>query len=113
MIFIEISNFNLYITHFLFFSIQIIYYNMSGNVEKVVPSLIVKSICPIVINATEQVLTYRTASSVAVPNPVRNGLEICFPNDYVYLQVWTEAQAPKCCDYGVQKAIQTNSSIYG
>ena len=83
------------------------------SVEKVVPSLTVRSVCPIVINQTEQVLTYRTASYVDVPKPVRNGLEICFPNDYVYLQVWTEAQAPKCCDYGIQKAIQTNSSIYG
>ena len=86
---------------------------MSGNVEKVVPSLIVKSICPIVINPIEQILTYRTANSVAVPNPVRNGLEICFPSDYTYLQVWTEAQAPKCCDSGIQKSIQTNSPIYG
>ncbi len=86
---------------------------MSGNVEKVVPSLTVKSVCPIVINSIEQILTYRTANAVDVPKPVRSGLEIWFPSDYTYLQVWTEAQAPKCCDNGIQKAIQTNKSIYG
>ncbi len=85
---------------------------MSGNVEKVYPKLEVASVCPIVLNQTEQVLTYRTANRIATPNPVRNGLEICLPNDYAYAQVWTEAQAPKCCSYGVQQAIQTNTSIY-
>lgn len=85
---------------------------MSGNVEKVYPSLTVASVCPIVLNQTEQVLTYKTANFVATPAPVRNGLEVCLPNDYTYLQVWTEAQAPKCCDYGVQKAMQSNTSLY-
>lgn len=85
---------------------------MSGNVEKVYPSLTVASVCPIILNETERVLTYRTANSVAVPAPVRNGLEICLPNDYTYLQVWTQEQAPKCCTYGVQQAIQTNTSLY-
>jgi hypothetical protein len=85
---------------------------MQGTVEKKPPSLSVVSLCPIVINTAEQILTYRTASSIAVPRPVRSGLEICLPNDYAYLQVYTDAQVSKCCDYGIQKAIRTNVSIY-
>ncbi len=85
---------------------------MSGNVEKVYPTLTVTSVCPIVLNQTEQVLTYKTANYVATPAPVRAGLEVCLPNDYTYLQVWSQSEAPKCCDYGVQKAMQSNTSLY-
>lgn len=85
---------------------------MSGNVERAQQPLLVATVCPIVLNTTEQILTYRTASKISTPRPVPNGLEICLPNDYAYLQVWTENQAPRCCNYGVQTAIKTNVSIY-
>jgi len=85
---------------------------MSGNVEKSVRPLLVSSVCPIVLNTTEQILTYKTASSISRPKAVPNGLEICYPNDYTYLQVWTQGQAPKCCYYDSQQAALTNTSVY-
>lgn len=85
---------------------------MSGNVEKSVTPLLVSSVCPIVLNTAEQILSYKTASSVSIPNLVPNGLEICYPNDYTYLQVWTQKQAPKCCYYSSQQVALTNTSVY-
>ena len=85
---------------------------MSGNVERAERPLVVATVCPIVLNTLEQILTYRTANSISIPKPVPNGLEICLPNDYTYLQVWTDKQAPRCCNYGVQEAIQRNVSVY-
>ncbi len=85
---------------------------MSGNVEKAPQSLTVATICPIVLNTAEQIITYKTASTIALQKNAGSGLGICYPINYVYDQVWTQEQAPKCCDYGVQQSLQTNTPIY-
>ncbi len=85
---------------------------MSGNVEKAPESLSVATICPIVLNTAEQIITYKTASTIARQRNAGSGLGICFPNWYAYSQVWTQEQAPKCCDYGVKQSLQTNTPIY-
>jgi len=85
---------------------------MSGNIEKSVRPTLVSSVCPIVLNTTTQILNYKTASSISRPNTVPNGLEICYPSNYTYLQFFTEEQAPKCCAYNSQQSVLTNTSVY-
>ena len=84
----------------------------NGNVQKVVPSLVVSTICPIVLNTTEQIITYKTASTISVESNVDSGNSACLPNVYTYTQVWTDAQAQRCCDYGIQSSLQSNTPIY-
>jgi|LauGreDrversion4_2_1035121.scaffolds.fasta_scaffold2156713_1 hypothetical protein len=85
---------------------------MSGNVEKASQSLTVATICPIVLNTAEQIITYKTASTIALQRNAGSGLGICYPTLWAYDQVYTEAQAPKCCDYGIKQSLQSNTPIY-
>jgi hypothetical protein len=59
--------------------------------------------CPIVINSTEAIFSYQTASTVAISQNVNGRSPSCFPNDYAYLQVYTAQAAKKCCDNNAVK----------
>lgn len=56
------------------------------SVQKVLPDFSVVTSCPLVITSAETVLTYKTASSVALNKNVNGRSSDCFPNDYAYLQ---------------------------
>lgn len=78
---------------------------MSGNVQQVNTNLTVSSICPIVLNPADAVLTYVSASSIAINSNVQSGLNDCFPNSFAYNQVYTVQQAGSCCGNNVNSRL--------
>lgn len=67
------------------------------SVQKVSPDFSIITSCPLVITPNDTILTYQTASVVATKKNVNGGSSDCFPNDYAYLQVWSNTQVAKCC----------------
>lgn len=68
--------------------------------------------CPIVINSTEAIFSYKMASTVALNKNV-NGRPECYPNDYALLQVQTSQSVPKCCDNNALKMNTNNGVNFG
>ena len=63
------------------------------------------TICPLVINNTDAILTFQTASTVATNKNVNSKFSSCNPTDYDYLDVYSSAQVHKCCTPIVQKQV--------
>ena len=82
------------------------------SVQKVYPNYAIETLCPIVINSTETIFGYQTASTVAISHNVNGRFAGCFPNDYAYLQVYTANQATKCCDNNALHKNVTNMTNY-
>ena len=83
---------------------------MSGQVQQVTPQFTVNTICPIVINPADAILTFQTASSVNTPSAVNSAFSGCTPTPESIAFVFTEAQVHKCC--GVQVATKNVSARY-
>lgn len=67
------------------------------SVQKVLPDFSVVTACPLIITPAETVLTYQTASLVALNQNVNGKASDCFPNDYAYLGVKPVQKPPQCC----------------
>jgi hypothetical protein len=70
---------------------------MSGNVEQVDTNRSISSLCPIVINPNDNIITYVTALTVSQNYNVQAGYAQCLPTSWAYNQVYTVAQAGRCC----------------
>ncbi len=77
------------------------------SVQRVTPNLTVVTSCPLFITPAESILTYKTASAVSTNKNVNGRSSECFPNGNAYLQVWTQAEVPKCCG---NNALKSSSS---
>jgi hypothetical protein len=73
------------------------------SVQRVEMNVGIDTICPIVVNSADAILTFKTASGVATLSNVNSQFSSCHPDDYAYLQVFTAEQANKCCSYNVSK----------
>lgn len=78
------------------------------SVQKVSPEFSVITSCPLVITPAETVLTYQTASAVAINQNVNGKSSECFPNDYAYLDVRPPQQPPQCCTNNALKPYNKN-----
>jgi len=83
---------------------------MSGQVEKVPPQFSVDTICPIVINPKEGILTFKSSTSVFTPSAVSAGFSGCHPIPESFMYVYTESQVNVCC--GVQNMVRNVSPRY-
>jgi hypothetical protein len=77
------------------------------SVQRVPQNYSIETICPLVVNPTESIFAYQTASTVQVNHNVNSQFSSCFPNDYAYLQVYTAESANKCCS---NNALRKSSS---
>ncbi len=73
------------------------------SVQKVSPDFSVVTACPLIITPAETVLTYQTASSVALNRNVNGRSSECFPNDYAYLQNRPVQKPSTCCSNNALK----------
>ncbi len=80
------------------------------SVQKVNTNYAIETVCPIVINSSEAIFSYQTASTVAISHNVNGRSPACFPNDYAYLQVYTAQAAKKCCG---NNAVKKNPNTMG
>jgi len=71
---------------------------MSGQVEKVPPEFTVTTICPIVINPSQNILTFKSASSVFTPSQVNSTFSGCHPTPEDITYALSENQITKCCN---------------
>lgn len=80
------------------------------SVQRVQPNFSINTICPLVINPVESILTFQTASAVNTTHNVNAQFSSCHPNNYAYSQVWTADQANRCCSntYSVQRTSMYN-----
>lgn len=78
------------------------------SVQKVLPDFSVVTACPLIITPAETVLTYQTASSVALNQNVNARSGECFPTDYAYLQIRPPQQPPQCCSNNALKSYNKN-----
>jgi hypothetical protein len=83
---------------------------MSGQVQQVTPQFSVTTICPIVINPYDAILTYKTASSVNTPSSVNSSFSGCNPTPESIAYVFTVDQIDNCCN--VQVATKNVSATY-
>jgi hypothetical protein len=70
---------------------------MSGKVQQVTQTFAIDTICPIVINPADAILSFKTASSIALPSPVNANFSSCHPSYQAFSDVYTESQAHRCC----------------
>ena len=82
------------------------------SVQKVFPDFSIVTTCPLVITPAETVLTYQTASAVAVNRNVNGRSSECFPNDYAYLQNKPIQKPTSCCSNNALKS-NNNRNIAG
>ena len=75
---------------------------MSGNVQKMNTNLTVATICPIVLNPADAILSFATAGSIARPSAVNSGLNVCTTNIYALNQVYSSREAGACCGVNTQ-----------
>jgi len=75
------------------------------SVQKIQMNVSINTICPIVVNTSEAILTFQTASAVATANNVNAKFSSCQPTDYDILQVSTTGKINTCCstNLGVQQ----------
>ena len=78
---------------------------MSGNVQKMNTNLTVATICPIVLNPADAILSYATAGKIARASPVNSGLNVCTTNLYGLSQVYSAADAGACCGTNTQPSV--------
>lgn len=78
------------------------------SVQKVLPDFSVVTACPLIITPAETVLTYQTASSVAINQNVNGRTSECFPNDYAYSQNKPVQKPSPCCSNNALK-LRTNN----
>lgn len=78
------------------------------SVQKVLPDFSVVTACPLLITPAETVLTYQTASSVALNQNVNGRSSVCFPNDYAFLQNKPIQKPSPCCSNNALK-LQSNN----
>jgi hypothetical protein len=78
------------------------------SVQKVLPDFSIVTACPLIITPAETVLTYQTASAVAINQNVNGRSNDCFPNDYAYLQVRPSQQPTQCCSNNALKSYNKN-----
>ena len=83
------------------------------SVQRTQMNVSIDTICPIVVNTADAILTFQTASAVATDKNVNAKFTSCNPTDYALLQVWDYNQVNKCCtnSTGVQQK-QTNVMGY-
>ena len=83
------------------------------SVQKAQMTTVINNICPLVVNTTESILTFQTASSVLSNSDVNAQFSSCNPTDYTYLQVRNSDQINVCCSNtsGVQLTKTTNYGI--
>jgi len=67
------------------------------SVQKIQMDTSITTMCPLVVNNTDAILTFQTASNVATNKNVNAKFASCNPTDYDYLVVYTSAQVNKCC----------------
>lgn len=82
------------------------------SVQKVNTTYAIETVCPIVINSSEAIFTYKMASTVALNQNV-NGRPECYPNDYAYLQIYSSQNAKKCCGNNSLKMNTSNGVNMG
>ena len=77
------------------------------SVQKIQMNVSIDTICPIVINTSDAILTFQTASAVATNKNVNAKFTSCNPTDYELLQIWDYSQVNKCCtnNTNIQKKI--------
>jgi hypothetical protein len=89
---------------------------MSGNVQKMNTNLTVATICPIVLNPADAILSFATAGKISRPSPVNSGLNVCTTNLYGLAQVYAASEAGACCGTNTQPSTQaiqvSNQGIY-
>ena len=83
---------------------------MSGQVQQATPKFTVNTICPIVINPSDAILTFKTASSVNTPSAVNASFSGCNPTPESIAYVFTASQIHNCC--GVQVATKNVAASY-
>lgn len=81
------------------------------SVQKVLPDFSVVTDCPLIITPAETVLTYQTASAVALIKNVNGKSSNCSPNNYDYLGVKPVQKPPQCCTNNALKPY--NKSVAG
>lgn len=83
------------------------------SVQKVSPDFSVVTACPLIITPAETVLTYQTASTVALNKNVNGRSSECFPNDYAYLQNRPVQKPSSCCSNNALKVQSQTKNIVG
>jgi len=83
------------------------------SVQKVSPDFSVVTACPLIITPAETVLTYQTASTVALNRDVNGRGSECFPNDYAYLQNRPVQKPSSCCSNNALKVQSQPKNIVG
>lgn len=78
------------------------------SVQKVYPDFSVVTTCPLIITPAETILTYQTASGVALNQNVNGRSSECFPNDYAYLQNKPIQKPSSCCSNNALKSYNKN-----
>lgn len=80
------------------------------SVQVALPEFSIVTTCPLVITPAETILTYQTASAVAVNRNVNGRASECFPNDYAYLQNKPIQKPSTCCS---NNALKSKKNIAG
>ncbi len=84
------------------------------SVNKIQSNTQINTICPLVVNNTDAILTFQTASKVVTNQNVNSKFSSCNPTDYDYLVAYTSAQVHKCCsNNAVQKKMTQVPSLPG
>ncbi len=81
------------------------------SVQKVLPDFSVVTTCPLIITPIDTVLSYKTASTIALTKNVNGRSSECFPNDYAYLQNKPIQKPSSCCSNNALKT--SNSNLTG
>jgi hypothetical protein len=76
------------------------------SVQKVNTNVSLSTICPLVVRPEDNIFLYQSALGVSLRSNVNSGFSSCFPNDYAFLQVYTQNQVNKCCTYDPSLNVQ-------
>ena len=83
------------------------------SVQKVFPDFSMVTSCPVIVSPVDTVLTYQTASTVAVNRNVNGRGSECFPNDYAYLQNRPVQKPNSCCSNNALRTQIQSKNIVG
>ena len=83
------------------------------SVQIKLPDFSVVTSCPLVINPYDSILTYQTASNVALNKNVNGRSSECFPDDYAYLQNRPIQKPSQCCSNNALKVQVQRKNIVG
>ena len=84
---------------------------MSGQVQQAKTQSSTTTVCPIVIDKRETIITYKTASNVSVPSDVNAAFSGCSPTLETIAYANNVLEIPKCCT-GVQSITKNIFSTY-